>query len=140
MANLLVYLRVCSLFVHLSIFNHADNGFCHIIFVKIIRDGHFHVKSVQQRLLRVMHAAPVRYRDSLKSPLFAENFIQKIIVMAAVRASEFVICSHNAFCLALLNCCLKSRQIDFTQCPFTDFHIHIQPSGLLIVGSKMLHA
>ena len=110
------------------------------VIIEIICDTHVYIHRHVACFHRIMDSAPVGYADTLEVPLFPQDIIEQISMMAAMRSPETVISSHNAQRSGLGYRRLKCREIQLSERSLTDLCIHAHSLILLIVQGVMLHA
>lgn len=81
------------------------------------RTGHLQIQSCEDRLSRAVGAEPVTHHKALPTPLAPEQPVQQFLVLAAVRAVDTVVCSHEARRIRVPHCDLEGLGVDLPQRP-----------------------
>ena len=140
------YLFIQYLFVNLFVLEFCQKWFGQEIFVVSVAPApsqsigpgsHLHVEAIVCSLIGVMGSAPVRYDNTVETPVSFQNIIEQILVVAAELIFVFVISPHDRPGTTFLYGSLECGQIDFMQCTIIDNYIDILAIDLLIVQSEM---
>ena len=102
--------------------------------------AHLEVEAIEDRLARVVRAAPVGDDGALEAPLALEHLVQQVIVVAGVLAAELVVGAHHGEGPALAHARLERGQVDLAQRPLVDLHVDRAAVLLLVVEGVVLDA
>ena len=91
------------------------NGRHQCLRVHEFRVAHFKVEPGICRRHTVIGRAPVGHQYPLKPPFIPEYLVIQEYILCGVFPVDQVVGIHYSAYMPLLHCCLKRRQIDFTQ-------------------------
>ncbi len=136
MLNLAVHVR----FAHAAVTHRLEQRAREVIVVEVRRDAHVHVKADLRARLGVLDGAPVGDDKPVEAPLVAQDAVEQLFRLAALRAVDEVVGAHDRQRAALLHGRAERRQVDLAQRALTDRFVHVQAVGLLVVRGEMLGA
>ena len=99
----------------------------------------FHVKTIGNGLVGIMHASPIRNYNTVKSPFSFQYIIEQILVMTAMLPFIQIVGTHDSPYLTLLHSSLECRQVNFIQSTVINNDIRGMTIHLMVVQGKMLH-
>ena len=80
---------------------------------------------------------PVGHDSSCKSPLISCCFCTGVVAVCSVYTVDQVVGSHDGHRLCILDCDLKSFQIDLTECPLRQDRIGTHTVVFLVIACVM---
>ena len=124
-------------------------GLSHVVGVVGIGTSHgqsvgpraeLHVESVEDGLLGIVAAAPVRYDHAVVLPVALQDAVQHHLIMTIVLVFIEIVGTHDAPCLALSDSSTEGRKIDFVQSAVANYDIDLMAVLFVVVQGIVLHA
>ncbi len=127
--------------INIAFFQHTGfNGLFCILCHIVTAARHIQIAACLKTFDTVVHCTPVGYNQALKTPFGTKNVGQQLLMVAAIGAIQFIVCTHDGSGLALFHRYFKGGKIQFSESTVIHNRVGGKTAQLLRIGCKVLEA